>query len=55
MHSQLGNILKGLGVENVATLYGHKEYFVDIWHIFPSFGKFFGHLAHFSQFWRNAE
>jgi hypothetical protein len=28
--SQFGQILEGLGLENVDVLYGHLEYFTDI-------------------------
>jgi hypothetical protein len=31
--SRFGQILEGLKWENVDTLYGHLEYFMDIWDI----------------------
>jgi hypothetical protein len=47
--SQFGQILEGLRWENVAIFYGHLEYvfdghlgyFMTLWYILCSFGKFF--------------
>jgi hypothetical protein len=42
-----GKNFQGLRLENVDIVYGHLEYFMDIWDI----GTFCVHLVHFFQFW----
>jgi hypothetical protein len=42
--------LEGLGIENVAILYDHWEYFSIIWYNLKPFGIVCGRLVHFSRF-----
>jgi hypothetical protein len=43
-------IWESLGWENVATYYGHSEYFTNIWYILWPLGTVCVHLVHFSGF-----
>jgi hypothetical protein len=47
INSQFGEILEGLGLENVDIFYGHLEYFMAIWIILRQVGIFFGNLGFF--------
>jgi hypothetical protein len=49
--SQFGQILEGLGMENVVIFYDHLEYFMAIWHnICWQFGIGNAHLVYFFHF-----
>jgi hypothetical protein len=48
--STLGDILEGLGMENVVKLYDHFEYFTAMWYILWQFGIVCTHLVYFSLF-----
>jgi hypothetical protein len=48
--SNFGNILEGLGMDNVGIFYCHLVYFIAIWYILP-FGIFYCHLIYFIAFW----
>jgi hypothetical protein len=43
--------LEGLRSENVEVVYGHLEYFTDIWDILEPFGTFCVYLVHFVFIW----
>jgi hypothetical protein len=48
--SKFGDILEGLGMENVVKLYDHFEYFTAMWYILWQFGIVCTHLVYFSLF-----
>jgi hypothetical protein len=48
--SQFGQILKGLGMENVSIFYEQLEYFTAIWYNLWPFGIVSGNLVYFSHF-----
>jgi hypothetical protein len=51
--SQFGKILETLRLENVYILYGHWEYFTDIWDVSRPFGTFLRFWYHVPrQIWQ---
>jgi hypothetical protein len=44
---RFGQILEGLAMEDVGTLYGHLVYFTAIWYSLWPFGIFCGYFVYF--------
>jgi hypothetical protein len=52
--SQFGQKFEGLRLENIDLLYGHLEYFKDIWDFLRPFGTFSVHRVYLFRFWNHA-